>query len=272
MPPSGRATNPTASVPNDASVPASAEYVGKKSLPKTSAAVKPYRKKSYHSRMVPSMLATATLRTAASFATGAYAVFIVGPLRHALEPMASQDRGEATPAVVLRKYSFMIDTIFSAYCCGDARLANHGLTSRRGEAALRSPGHFSAGASSRYRGSVAIPGRFPGDSQKCIDRGRQRVVCRTRQCNGALRNRLAYPSPGDVGVGSIHRQARHEPHAQSGGYHLADRLDLTGLEPHPGLDPCFRERPQDDPTHAAGRLGQDEGFGSHFAQRNGIRI
>src|SRR3954447_11943210 len=62
-PPSGRATNPTAYVPNAASVPLRGEKVGKNRTLKTSAAAVPYRKKSYHSMVVPIRLASATSRT-----------------------------------------------------------------------------------------------------------------------------------------------------------------------------------------------------------------
>jgi FtsP/CotA-like multicopper oxidase with cupredoxin domain len=49
-------------VPNAASVPTSGSASGKKSSLKTSAAAVPYRKKSYHSIVVPMKLAVATLR------------------------------------------------------------------------------------------------------------------------------------------------------------------------------------------------------------------
>jgi hypothetical protein len=60
IPPMGRATNPTAKVPNAARVPTSGSKVGKNSLLKTSAELVPYRKKSYHSVVVPMKLASAT--------------------------------------------------------------------------------------------------------------------------------------------------------------------------------------------------------------------
>ena len=49
--------------PNDASVPVSGSNVGKNSVLKTSAAAVPYRKKSYHSMVVPTKLASATTAT-----------------------------------------------------------------------------------------------------------------------------------------------------------------------------------------------------------------
>ena len=63
IPPTGRATNPTANEANAASVPANSEKVGKNSRPKTSADAVPKMKKSYHSMEVPTMLARATRRT-----------------------------------------------------------------------------------------------------------------------------------------------------------------------------------------------------------------
>src|SRR5215510_16356094 len=62
MPPIGRAKKPTAYVLYEAITPVIASYFGKKSLPKTSALAVPYRKKSYHSMVVPMKLAIATLR------------------------------------------------------------------------------------------------------------------------------------------------------------------------------------------------------------------
>src|SRR6186997_3317341 len=56
-PPNGRATKPTANVPNDDSVPITGSTFGKNSRLKTSAAAVPYRKKSYHSIVVPMKLA-----------------------------------------------------------------------------------------------------------------------------------------------------------------------------------------------------------------------
>src|SRR5690242_16086634 len=56
-PPRGRATKPTKLVVKAAIVPARGLSVGKKSLAKTVAEKKPYKKKSYHSIVVPSVLA-----------------------------------------------------------------------------------------------------------------------------------------------------------------------------------------------------------------------
>jgi hypothetical protein len=61
--PTGRAAKPTKNVANDARVPAVGLKLGKNAGPKTTAAVVPYRKKSYHSMVVPMTLATAALLT-----------------------------------------------------------------------------------------------------------------------------------------------------------------------------------------------------------------
>lgn len=53
MPPSGRATKPTAKVAKARMVPTPSENSGKKSLLNTSPATTPYRKKSYHSMTAP---------------------------------------------------------------------------------------------------------------------------------------------------------------------------------------------------------------------------
>src|SRR5215210_698791 len=58
----GRAAKPTAKVPKADSVPISGLEPGKNSSPKTSAAAVPYKKKSYHSIVVPMKLAATTLR------------------------------------------------------------------------------------------------------------------------------------------------------------------------------------------------------------------
>src|ERR671937_1281932 len=55
-PPKGRATKPTRKVNRDRRVPTSGTDSGKKTLGKTSAAIVPYRKKSYHSMAVPAVL------------------------------------------------------------------------------------------------------------------------------------------------------------------------------------------------------------------------
>src|SRR5437762_10727620 len=60
IPPIGRATNPTVYVANAASVPTRGSNVGKYRRLKTRAAAVPYRKKSYHSIVVPIRLAIAT--------------------------------------------------------------------------------------------------------------------------------------------------------------------------------------------------------------------
>jgi len=62
-PPTGRAKKPTAYVANEASVPANGSSVGKNSRLNTKAAAVPYRKKSYHSIVVPIKLASTTRRT-----------------------------------------------------------------------------------------------------------------------------------------------------------------------------------------------------------------
>src|SRR2546421_11408423 len=62
MPPIGRAAKPTAYVLNASSVPTNGSNVGKNSLLNTSAAAVLYRKKSYHSIVVPMRLASATRR------------------------------------------------------------------------------------------------------------------------------------------------------------------------------------------------------------------
>src|SRR5205085_10993837 len=59
-PPIGRAAKPTKLVVKAAIVPAKGLSVGKKSLAKTVAEKKPYKKKSYHSMVVPSVLAART--------------------------------------------------------------------------------------------------------------------------------------------------------------------------------------------------------------------
>jgi hypothetical protein len=64
MPPMGRATKPTANVPNADSVPTIGSTVGKNSRLNTSAAAVPQRKKSYHSMAVPMKLAIMTGRIA----------------------------------------------------------------------------------------------------------------------------------------------------------------------------------------------------------------
>src|SRR5262245_4593944 len=68
--PTGRATNPTAYVPNAARVPISGSNVGKNSRLNTSAAAVPYRKKSYHSIVVPTKLASAMRTIRRSGSTG----------------------------------------------------------------------------------------------------------------------------------------------------------------------------------------------------------
>jgi hypothetical protein len=60
MPPSGRATKPTAAVLNPSRVPVSGSKFGKNSLVNTSGAAVVYRKKSYHSSEVPISPATMT--------------------------------------------------------------------------------------------------------------------------------------------------------------------------------------------------------------------
>src|SRR6266704_6002369 len=52
--------NPTAKVPKAESLPVNASTFGKNSLLNTSAAAVPYRKKSYHSMVVPMKLAATT--------------------------------------------------------------------------------------------------------------------------------------------------------------------------------------------------------------------
>src|SRR5688572_2124821 len=67
MPPTGRATNPIVYVLKASSVPVRGSAFGKKRRLKTSAAAVPYRKKSYHSIVVPMKLANATRRTEPDF-------------------------------------------------------------------------------------------------------------------------------------------------------------------------------------------------------------
>src|SRR6185436_1783380 len=62
IPPTGRAAKPTPKVAKAASVPIVGDTLGKNSLSKTSAAAVPYKKKSYHSMVVPMKLARATWR------------------------------------------------------------------------------------------------------------------------------------------------------------------------------------------------------------------
>ncbi|CAG7064346.1 hypothetical protein PICSAR18_02361 [Mycobacterium avium subsp. paratuberculosis] len=59
----GRMTNPTANVANANSVPTKELSFGKNTLLKTSPAAVAYRKKSYHSTVVPSRLAATTMRS-----------------------------------------------------------------------------------------------------------------------------------------------------------------------------------------------------------------
>jgi hypothetical protein len=63
-PPIGRAMKPTANEPNAASVPVTGSNAGKNTSLNTSAAAVPKMKKSYHSIVVPTRLANATLREA----------------------------------------------------------------------------------------------------------------------------------------------------------------------------------------------------------------
>src|SRR5664280_709328 len=60
--PTGRAANPTNRVAKEARTPMYGELPGKKSLGKISAAAVPYRKKSYHSMVVPTVLARTARR------------------------------------------------------------------------------------------------------------------------------------------------------------------------------------------------------------------
>src|ERR1700733_3304059 len=60
MPPIGRATKPTPNVAKASSVPVTGRNVGKNSRLKTRAAAVPYRKKSYHSMIVPATAAAAS--------------------------------------------------------------------------------------------------------------------------------------------------------------------------------------------------------------------
>ena len=62
-PPIGRAMKPIANVVYASNVPTVGSNVGKKSLLKTRLANVPYKKKSYHSIVVPIALASATVRT-----------------------------------------------------------------------------------------------------------------------------------------------------------------------------------------------------------------
>src|SRR3954452_13467236 len=58
----GRAANPTKSVVNDARTPTLGELPGKNNFGNTRAATVPYRKKSYHSMVVPTVLAMTARR------------------------------------------------------------------------------------------------------------------------------------------------------------------------------------------------------------------
>jgi hypothetical protein len=69
----GRAPNPTNWVANDASTPEYADPPGKNSFGKTSAAAVPYRKKSYHSTVVPTVLAITARRRWRLASSGAVA-------------------------------------------------------------------------------------------------------------------------------------------------------------------------------------------------------
>jgi hypothetical protein len=63
IPPSGRATKPAVNVRKDRISPINGSTLGKNSAGNTRAAITPYRKKSYHSMVVPTVLAiTASIR------------------------------------------------------------------------------------------------------------------------------------------------------------------------------------------------------------------
>src|ERR1700733_1553333 len=64
-PPTGRITNPTANVANASNVPSVEFCDGKKAWLNTMVAAVAYRKKSYHSMVVPTRLATSTVRRVA---------------------------------------------------------------------------------------------------------------------------------------------------------------------------------------------------------------
>ena len=100
MPPNGRATNPTVYVPYAASVPASGANVGKNIWLKTSAAAVPYRKKSYHSMVVPAKLASATRRIDGAVRVArTLSIGRLGPpaLRRALRVLAQAAQPESLP-------------------------------------------------------------------------------------------------------------------------------------------------------------------------------
>src|SRR5690349_14421669 len=68
--PIGRPTNPMKKVPNADSVAVNASSLGKYSLPNTRPAAVPYRKKSYHSMVVPMVEAMTALRRWALWSAG----------------------------------------------------------------------------------------------------------------------------------------------------------------------------------------------------------
>src|SRR5207248_2031758 len=72
---SGRATKPAVKVRKDRICPENGSTLGKKSRGKARAAITPYRKKSYHSMVVPTVLAI-TASITALLPTGASAVVV----------------------------------------------------------------------------------------------------------------------------------------------------------------------------------------------------
>src|SRR3954469_22361983 len=80
MPPSGRATKPTANVLKEAScATAAGMFMGKNTVGNISAAAVPYRKKSYHSILVPASVARAILRTKRSSLRSELRVLLMAP-------------------------------------------------------------------------------------------------------------------------------------------------------------------------------------------------
>ena len=63
--PIGRPTKPMKKTPNACSTPTSGSDFGKNSLPNTSAVTVPYSRKSYHSIVVPTVLAITARRSCA---------------------------------------------------------------------------------------------------------------------------------------------------------------------------------------------------------------
>src|SRR5690349_15723145 len=91
---------PMAKVPRASSTPTAGSLAGKNTLGKTSAAATPYRKKSYHSTVVPAMLADTTL-TIVERLGGLVAVgeFVIDPPRGGQRCVGSGHRQEGRGVV-----------------------------------------------------------------------------------------------------------------------------------------------------------------------------